>query len=248
MVHNSMLRAHAENSIFQFTRDKLALRYELEYINTVFSNSQLYFWKNTWQLKKDKMVNYEFNLFVNNEYYEIIVNNYQEINQLLFEGLYTVDTSFLEGPVLTTRIYPSSNIYNTDINFNNNSTYNKNITNQGIIGDTEQITYNTLNFKSQSEIKIAQELDCKGILYFPLPAASFGGIIKEPDFMIQHPITGQWGVLEVNGPHHTNSAKDHQRSRLFFERGLLCQFYTAEESYNNPSYVVENFLTILEKF
>jgi hypothetical protein len=130
--------------------------------------------------------------------------------------------------------------------------------NQGVI--TERVflrkgkqpyTYNEMKFGSQTEIRIAQEFESRGILFFPLPLAvrtesgSFYKDHREPDFLVCE--DGTWGILEVS--HHPDRyEKDAEKDAWFKKSGILCiEHYTAERCYKNPAQVVDEFLAILAK-
>lgn len=128
--------------------------------------------------------------------------------------------------------------------------------NQGIITEKaflkrgkEPLTYNEMKFASQSEIRIAQELEAKSILFFPLPLAvraetgNFYSDHREVDFLICK--DGTWGILEVS--YHPNRfEQDSEKDSWFKKSGILCiQHYSAERCYQFPSEVVNEFLSIL---
>lgn len=113
------------------------------------------------------------------------------------------------------------------------------------------LVYNEMRFASQSEIRIAQELERRGVLFFPLPLAvrhktgNFYDDYREPDFLICE--DGVWGILEV-AYHPDRYEKDSEKAIWFKESGILCvEHYTAERCYNNAAEVVEQFLSILAK-
>ncbi|HEY7315127.1 MAG TPA: hypothetical protein VH643_37620 [Gemmataceae bacterium] len=113
------------------------------------------------------------------------------------------------------------------------------------------ITHDRLRFRSRAEIAVYTELCQRQLLFFPNPAAIFGGharLQREPDFLLC--CKGKWGILEVMGdPYHKNAAKDHDRARFFKEVGVLCiEFFTAEMCAVNPRGVVDRFLAILEQY
>ena len=129
-------------------------------------------------------------------------------------------------------------------------------TNQGrtvSVQSSQTIQYANLNFRSASEIKIAQALDNKGIMYFANCTARVnrGGdrVNREPDFLVCY--NGRWGILEVDGePFHTpaNAAQDHERDRLFEHHGVrFVQHYQAQRCYQEPQQVVTEFLELLVK-
>lgn len=114
------------------------------------------------------------------------------------------------------------------------------------------LTYNEMKFGSRSEIRIAQELERRKVLFFPLPLAvraDTGTMYKdhrEVDFLIC--LDGAWGILEV--AHHVDRyEKDSEKDAWFKTSGILhVQHYTAERCYNESSQVVDEFLNILAKY
>ena len=118
--------------------------------------------------------------------------------------------------------------------------------NQGTLVTLAGERYNGLRFRSYSEIVIAKELDERGVLFFPLPAASRRGVRREPDFLIV--VKGRVGILEVHGePYHpaTRAAEDHKRSLFFEESGIFVKVFDAKECRTNPKTVVDTFLRLL---
>ena len=130
--------------------------------------------------------------------------------------------------------------------------------NQGVV--TEKVakregrdthTYNEMTFGSKSEIRIAQELETRDLLFFPLPLgvrAETGDRWKdrrEPDFLVCQ--NGTWGILEV-AYHPDRYEKDAEKAGWFKEMGILCvEHVTAERCYNQPADVVDDFLNVLSK-
>ncbi|MEZ4562570.1 MAG: hypothetical protein R2853_07515 [Thermomicrobiales bacterium] len=120
-------------------------------------------------------------------------------------------------------------------------------------GDGADKIWNRLRFRSSTEIKIAEALDKKGVLFFPLCRARLNGpqgrVIREPDFLICH--RGKWGILEVDGaPYHPRqrTTQDHERDRLFKQHGIrTVTHYDSTECYFTPEKVVSEFLAILDK-
>lgn len=114
--------------------------------------------------------------------------------------------------------------------------------------------YNEMKFASKSEIRIAQELEEKKVLFFPLPLAvraDTGNIFedhREVDFLVCQ--NGVWGILEV--AFHSQEGryeKDSEKDIWFTKSGILCiRHFSAEECYNYPQKVVSVFLEILEKY
>jgi hypothetical protein len=130
--------------------------------------------------------------------------------------------------------------------------------NQGVI--TEKVfgrrgrnilEYNEMKFGSKSEIRIAQELEERKVLFFPLPLAvcketgEFYKDHREPDFLICD--NGSWGILEV-AYHPDRFEEDQQKLAWFKELGILCiECYPAERCYNNPKQVVDEFMRRLDQ-
>src|SRR5262245_58895829 len=93
---------------------------------------------------------------------------------------------------------------------------------------TESIrTHDDLRFRSPAEVAIYDELKKRELLFFPNPAAVFGGKIpkkkREPDFLIFND-DGKLGILEIIGATYhtsTNSTQDHERVRSFKRFGIL---------------------------
>lgn len=133
-----------------------------------------------------------------------------------------------------------------------------NITNQANItekvfrrDDKQPIVYNEMKFASQSEIRIAQEFEKRGVLFFPLPLAvrkETGKTFldhRECDFLVCD--NGVWGILEVSY-HPDRFEKDAEKDTWFKKSGILCvQHYSAERCYNHSSAVVDEFQEILSK-
>ncbi len=124
--------------------------------------------------------------------------------------------------------------------------------NQAIIAKAVRV-WNNLRFRSQSEIRVAQALDQAGVLFLPNCLARLGGKEgrrnREADFLICH--QGKWGILEVDGePFHppVRTVYDHERDRLFQRHGIVVvQHFDADKCFNDPTGVVDEFLSILEK-
>lgn len=131
-------------------------------------------------------------------------------------------------------------------------TFGGNINNQAPLA-REARFWNDLRFRSATEIKIAQALDEAGVMFFPLcrVRVTLGKqrVTREPDFLVSH--HGKWGILEVDGgPFHpaTRTTQDHERDRLFHSHGVrVVQHFDAEQCYQHPKLVVNQFLDILAK-
>ncbi len=114
------------------------------------------------------------------------------------------------------------------------------------------LVYNEMKFASQSEVRIAQQLEISKVLFFPLPLAvrndtgdSFRDH-REVDFLICN--EGIWGILEVSY-HPDRFEKDSEKDIWFKKSGILyTQHYTAERCFEEPDKVVEEFLEILQKY
>ncbi len=111
--------------------------------------------------------------------------------------------------------------------------------------------YNEIKFASQSEIRIAQEFESQGVLFFPLPLAvraetgKFFEDHREVDFLICE--NGLWGILEVSY-HPDRFEKDSEKDKWFKKSGILCvEHYSAEKCYNSSKEVVNEFLSVLRK-
>ncbi len=115
----------------------------------------------------------------------------------------------------------------------------------------QPMLYQEMKFGSISEVRIAQALASRRVLFFPLPLAvrrETGASYmdrREPDFLVCH--DGVWGILEV-AFHPDRYEKDAEKDGWFKQSGIVCiQNYTAEHCFNHPSEVVDAFLHILAK-
>ncbi len=109
--------------------------------------------------------------------------------------------------------------------------------------------WNELRYASASEIRIAQELERRKVLFFPLAVAVRAETGKnwqdhrEVDFLICD--NGTWGILEV-AYHPDRYEKDAEKDLWFKKSGILCiQHVTAERCYNESAKVVTEFLSVL---
>lgn len=124
----------------------------------------------------------------------------------------------------------------------------KDITNQARLIANPPFTYNSMGFRSKTEVRICQALEQSGALLFPLPLADYKGDKKEPDFLVS--FKGKWGILEVAGkPYHppSRAAEDHERARWFEHKGIRVHIFDAERCYNHPKQVVTEFLDLITK-
>jgi uncharacterized protein YjbI with pentapeptide repeats len=114
-------------------------------------------------------------------------------------------------------------------------------------------TWKGLRFRSKTEIIIAEALDRAGVLFLPNclarlnhPSEPEGRGNKEADFLICH--QGKWGVIEVDGPHHTpdRRVEEQERERLFRQHGIrVVERFDAARCYEQPDEVVKQFLQII---
>jgi hypothetical protein len=113
-------------------------------------------------------------------------------------------------------------------------------------------TWNELKYASASEIRIAQELERRRVLFFPLAVGVRADTGKnwqdhrEVDFLVCH--KGAWGILEVS--YHPDRYEQDAEKDVWFKRsGLLCiQHYTAERCSREPAKVVDEFMGILTQY
>lgn len=116
--------------------------------------------------------------------------------------------------------------------------------------DYHAIKWHGLSFRSKSELKIAKELDRSGALFLSNCKIRLKSEThrqsREVDFLVCH--EGKWGILEVDGPHHANSAEaDSWRDDRFLEHGIRVSRYPASACYQTPAEVVTTFLAQLDK-
>ena len=127
--------------------------------------------------------------------------------------------------------------------------------NQGIQfnPDSRIYVWEKLRFRSKAEIAIAYALDRVGALYLPNCLARLNNPEKskpranlEADFLICY--SSKWGILEVDGPHHTNQRRveEQKRERLFRLHGIkVVERYDAQKCITHPNAVVKEFLRLL---
>lgn len=117
----------------------------------------------------------------------------------------------------------------------------------------QPLLYNEMIFASQTEVRVAQELEKRKILFFPLPLAvraDTGNRYKdhrEVDFLICH--DGTWGILEVGGAKHQGRYEQDKEKDAWFKRsGILCiEHFTSEQAYQKTGQVIDEFLSVLQK-
>jgi len=126
------------------------------------------------------------------------------------------------------------------------------VDNQGVpIEGSDIQVWHGLRFRSKTEIKIAQALQGRAVLFFPNCRArlrmedGFGN--REPDFLVCQ--EGKWGILQVDGePWHGGHtrAREQNDDRLFHAYGVrVVQHYSANECWNNTNRVIDEFLQFL---
>ncbi len=119
------------------------------------------------------------------------------------------------------------------------------------LGDVEEdILWNSLVFRSPAELKIAEVLEARGLLFF---ANARGRVLnrlgvtetREPDLLVIY--RGEVRILEVDGREfHPSAAEDHKRDRTFERHGIRTYRFTAAECMKDPESVVDEFLELWE--
>lgn len=132
------------------------------------------------------------------------------------------------------------------------------VTNQALVTEAafrragkEPVKYGELKFGSRTEVRIAQELENRGVMFFPLAVAvkASTGINhkdhREVDFLIVQ--DGVVGILEVAGPNHAGrQVADIEKDKWFQDAGIVClKEYPAELCWSDPAGVVTGFLSYL---
>ena len=115
------------------------------------------------------------------------------------------------------------------------------------------LSWMNLNFRSKSEVRIAQALDKAGVLFLPNCFArcstTEGRRNREADFLVCS--DGRWGILEVDGePFHppARTVHDHERDRIFKAHGIrLVEHFDSGECFDKPDVVVNRFLQLLSR-
>jgi Protein of unknown function (DUF559) len=113
-------------------------------------------------------------------------------------------------------------------------------------------------FRSQAEIKIAEELDKQELLFFANARGRFGskgspvseasGLLTgrvEVDFLVFY--KHKCVILEVDGQHHNESSqtsRDYLRDRILLREGIPTVRFAARECFENASDVVTEFLNV----
>lgn len=191
----------------------------------------------------------------------LIVLNNEEVQQTLRHYFVSIAQGHIWHDMTKFPIYYRVNLLEVEENWQKTIKFliakSKDL-NQGLVTEKafarkgkEPIVYNEIKFASKSEIRIAQELEAKGTLFFPLPLAvrhETGNIYedhREVDFLVC--LDGTFGILEISF-HPDRYEKDKEKDAWFKKSGILCiEHYPAEKCYNQPRAVVEEFLSILFK-
>lgn len=130
--------------------------------------------------------------------------------------------------------------------------------NQGLVTEKafarrkqKPLIYNEMKFASQAEIRIAQELEVRRVLFFPLPLAvrretgDFYKDHREVDFLVCS--NGTWGILEIS-KHPNRYEKDAEKDVWFKKSGILCvEHRSTERCQAEPKAVVDEFIKILDQ-
>ena len=122
------------------------------------------------------------------------------------------------------------------------------------------IEWGGMYFRSQTEIKIAEELYNRNILFFGnvrgqvgcqgSPAADGSEQLTGPievDFLVFH--QGKCMILEVDGPQYQGKVQtsgDYVRDRVLLREGVPTVRFTADECFKRPADVVTEFLNIFQ--
>jgi hypothetical protein len=112
-------------------------------------------------------------------------------------------------------------------------------------------------FRSETEIKIAEQLDKKGVLFFanvqglaskkgsPVSAkGQFNGRL-ELDFLVFY--KGKFITLEVDGERHQEkdqTRRDYIRDRILLREGIPTARFTASECFKHTEAVIDEFLSM----
>jgi uncharacterized protein YjbI with pentapeptide repeats len=108
-----------------------------------------------------------------------------------------------------------------------------------------------MRFRSITEIKVAQALEERGLLYCPNSLARLGNYHKsfEVDFLVCCPTRWgfKWAILEVDGYWHKpeKRAKEHERERLFEHSGVRVHRFDANLCEQNPQAVISELIDLM---
>ncbi len=111
--------------------------------------------------------------------------------------------------------------------------------------------WQAMRFRSQAEIKVAQALESRGLLYSPNCLIRLGNYHKsfEVDFLVCCPT--RWGyrtvILEVDGYWHLpqKRAKEHERERMFERSGMRVHRFEASLCELDPHAVVSELIDLI---
>lgn len=108
-----------------------------------------------------------------------------------------------------------------------------------------------MRFRSQVEIKMAQALEERGLLYCPNSLTRLSNYHKsfEVDFLVCCPTRWgfRWAILEVDGFWHLpeKRAKEHERERLFEHSGVRVHRFDASVCEQDPHAVVSELMDLI---
>ena len=112
-------------------------------------------------------------------------------------------------------------------------------------------------FRSETERKVAQELDKRGITFFGSVNGRYSlenspiskNILNESielDFLVFY--HGKCLILEIDGDHHKKQVeRDYSRDRIMLKQGIPTVRFTAKECYEKTADVVTEFMAIFTK-
>lgn len=109
------------------------------------------------------------------------------------------------------------------------------------------IPWKGMIFRSKTELRVAKALDHAGVIFVPPTkvrlTAGRDRQSREIDFLVYH--DGCWGVLEVDGPWHSQ-ASDESRDALLRANGITCiQRFDSDRAYHETAVIVTEFLAFL---
>jgi hypothetical protein len=108
-----------------------------------------------------------------------------------------------------------------------------------------------MRFRSQSELKVAQALEERGLFYCPNTLTRLSNYHKnfEVDFLVCCPTRWgfRWAILEVDGYWHLpeKRAKEHERERLFERSGVRVHRFEATLCELDPHAVVSELIDLM---
>jgi hypothetical protein len=108
-----------------------------------------------------------------------------------------------------------------------------------------------MRFRSQSELKVAQALEERGLFYCPNTLTRLSNYHKnfEVDFLVCCPTRWgfRWAILEVDGYWHKpeKRAKEHERERLFERSGVRVHRFEATLCELDPHAVVSELMDLI---